>query len=323
MRLAGAVRSPGGRPALLVRPWTGPGHHPAVPLGSGRSWAPRSSAAVSRALLGGPARRWRRARHYRPPGPGAGPRGPLGLPSFRLGACRPRGLAGMVEGIERPELPGAVLGGLDDHRGLSRPAVCSRLFDALRYHSNTMTHFGYHAPPTPWGLRAMLFVDGENLCFRAQDMAKDTGQKLVGAHERDVYYWPAQPLIDQLRLGASVPIRVILRSFYYCSAVADDPKLIDIRSKLKSLGFNAPCVFKKQTKREKSKQVDIQLSVDMLSNAYLGNYDVAILISGDADFVPVVREVQRLGKYVYLWSFDSGLGPELKLAADCFGLLRL
>ena len=43
---------------------------------------------------------------------------------------------------------------------------------------------------------------------------------------------------------------------------------------------------------------DIYLATDMLSFAYENVYDIAILVSGDGDFVPVIKKVQKLGKNV-------------------------
>src|SRR3989338_260333 len=43
---------------------------------------------------------------------------------------------------------------------------------------------------------------------------------------------------------------------------------------------------------------DIHLATDMISMAYENLYDVAVLVSGDGDFVPAILKVQKLGKYV-------------------------
>lgn len=46
------------------------------------------------------------------------------------------------------------------------------------------------------------------------------------------------------------------------------------------------------------KGVDVDLATDMLANAFDDTYDTAILVSGDGDYVPAVREVITLGKIV-------------------------
>ncbi|MGB9804980.1 NYN domain-containing protein [Desulfofundulus sp.] len=69
------------------------------------------------------------------------------------------------------------------------------------------------------------------------------------------------------------------------------------------------------------KGVDIKLAVDMLSKAIKNHYDVAILVSGDADFVEVVQEVKDLGKHVELAAFPQQPCYHLKKYADRFILL--
>jgi uncharacterized LabA/DUF88 family protein len=73
---------------------------------------------------------------------------------------------------------------------------------------------------------------------------------------------------------------------------------------------------KKKTRRQK--KVDVQLAVDMLSNAFSNNYDNAILVSGDLDFVPAVEEIFRLGKRVIVAAHSSSCAQELKDVADQF-----
>ncbi len=46
------------------------------------------------------------------------------------------------------------------------------------------------------------------------------------------------------------------------------------------------------------KGVDVKIATDLISMAYAGTYDVAILVSGDSDLVPAVREVRFLGRVV-------------------------
>ena len=77
-------------------------------------------------------------------------------------------------------------------------------------------------------------------------------------------------------------------------------------------------ILKKQNKAQKSKGIDIQLTVDILVNAYQNNLDTVYLLSGDADFVPVLEEVRRLGKRIYIAAFSSGLNPRIRAVADEF-----
>lgn len=43
---------------------------------------------------------------------------------------------------------------------------------------------------------------------------------------------------------------------------------------------------------------DIKIAIDMVKMAYKNNYDTAVLVSGDGDFVPAIKAVQELGKKV-------------------------
>jgi uncharacterized protein (TIGR00288 family) len=71
-----------------------------------------------------------------------------------------------------------------------------------------------------------------------------------------------------------------------------------------------------RNKNGRSKGVDITLATDMLTHAHHKNFDIAILITGDGDYVPLVEAVKREGCRVVLWALESGLSPALKKAAD-------
>jgi uncharacterized LabA/DUF88 family protein len=64
------------------------------------------------------------------------------------------------------------------------------------------------------------------------------------------------------------------------------------------------------------KAVDTLLSVDMLVGAFNGIFGNALLVAGDADFVPAVQEVQRRGVHVCVVASPTNLSPELRWAAD-------
>jgi uncharacterized LabA/DUF88 family protein len=165
----------------------------------------------------------------------------------------------------------------------------------------------------------MLFVDGENITIRAQEHAEENNRVIPSTapvYLKDVYFWPADIFGDPSRVGQFYPNLQDFgrRSCYYTSARGSDEKLDEIRHALRDVGFR-PTIFKRTRSRE-AKGVDISLATDMLSNAHRNNFDVAILASGDGDFLPVVEEVQRLGKAVYLLSVGDKVNPGLILASD-------
>jgi uncharacterized LabA/DUF88 family protein len=167
----------------------------------------------------------------------------------------------------------------------------------------------------------MLFVDGENFTIRAQSFAVENNFSLVeGPHYRkDTFVWlPGRSPTSATVMTSSALQRVGVRASYYTSISGDEPLLTAVRESLWSLGFD-PHVFKKDSQSKKTKGVDITLTKDMLSHAFLGNYDDAGLVAGDADYVPLVEEIKRLGKVVHVLFFKShGLSPELRRSADAF-----
>ena len=71
------------------------------------------------------------------------------------------------------------------------------------------------------------------------------------------------------------------------------------------------------------KGVDIGIAVDMI--AKMNSFDAAVLVSGDSDFLPVVRYLKDNLKYVYHFSVGHGVGHEtqyfssaLRGVVDCF-----
>lgn len=70
------------------------------------------------------------------------------------------------------------------------------------------------------------------------------------------------------------------------------------------------------------KGVDLGIAVDMM--AKMPNYDAAVLVSGDSDFLPVVANLKDNLRYVYQFSLARGsppsvryLSPWLKGLVDC------
>ena len=52
------------------------------------------------------------------------------------------------------------------------------------------------------------------------------------------------------------------------------------------------------------KGVDVELAIDVLDCAHSNRYDVAVLVTGDGDFVPLVRRITSLNKHAVIAHFD-------------------
>jgi hypothetical protein len=173
----------------------------------------------------------------------------------------------------------------------------------------------------------MIFVDGENFTIRGQEFARDKGIELVKgpAWERDTFLWlpdlhgeyprySDHVWVVESHRGADIRAE---RAYYYTSVVGDERKLKRVRLAIRALGFE-PNVFKK-VKGVKSKGVDVSLATAVVSHAYRHSYDVAYLIAGDGDYVPMVEEAKRAGRKVVVVFFEKyGLSPDLRIAADHF-----
>ena len=60
------------------------------------------------------------------------------------------------------------------------------------------------------------------------------------------------------------------------------------------------------------KKVDIQIAIDIISLAYENSYDTVVLVSGDGDFIPVVKKIKELDKDVEVWAFRYSMANMLK-----------
>lgn len=177
--------------------------------------------------------------------------------------------------------------------------------------------------PTPPYRRMMAFIDGENLVFNYQASVKhpEVKPKSSVSFLENVFVWnPATINSSQ---------HEIIRATYYTFAVGDDKKILEISSQIKLLTFDKdsrsrlpnnlhPRVFKKDKQGRRTKGVDIQMTVDILTHVFNDNVDTVFLVTGDGDFLPIINEIVRHGKQVVLAAFKNGLNPILLNSVDLF-----
>jgi uncharacterized LabA/DUF88 family protein len=152
-----------------------------------------------------------------------------------------------------------------------------------------------------------LFIDGANLHASARALAFD---------------------IDYTRLLQEFRSRgALLRAFYYTRLI-EDQDYSSVRPLVDWLGYNGYTVVTKITKestyaggRRKARgSMDVELAVDAMEIA--SHIDQMVLFSGDGDFRPLVKAVQRRGVRVAVVSTISSRPPmiadELRRQADVF-----
>jgi uncharacterized LabA/DUF88 family protein len=172
--------------------------------------------------------------------------------------------------------------------------------------------------------RAILFVDGENLVFRYQEMLKSGRKPLQGVfHLPDVCVWH-----DSITMHAAFGYT---RVCYYTSVVGDDDIVAAVKADIGKVVFRTrpnaqmvftgqlvPRVFKKPAKSKKTRHVDIQIVIDVMRSAHAQAHDLIVVASGDGDYLPLFSEVMHSGKQLYVAAFSSGLNPSIPYSVDEF-----
>lgn len=167
--------------------------------------------------------------------------------------------------------------------------------------------------------RVIIFVDGSNFYHSLKDT--------FDVHHEEIDF---RKLVDELKSGR------LLVGVYYYNAPLDMKYNKDVYWKQQKFfadlrripGFNVILANMRKTIKPDGKVEyavkgdDIHLGIDMVSLAYENQYDTAILVSGDGDFAPAVKRVQKLGKKVENAYFAVSRSSLLKQVCDRSVLLN-
>lgn len=66
----------------------------------------------------------------------------------------------------------------------------------------------------------------------------------------------------------------------------------------------------------KEKNLDTQLSIDLVTGAAFNKFDTAILVSSDGDYLSAVENVKKFNKKVELLFFRDSISMNLKKSCD-------
>ena len=177
--------------------------------------------------------------------------------------------------------------------------------------------FGGGPRPTPSYRRVMYFIDGEYLKRSFQELDKSINIDYKGLPFK----------LNNEFFGKERGIQgEIVRVYYYDAQREPGEKDYDDQmqffNKLDDVDFyetrRASLVRKgKKKERREQKGVDVLISVDMMSKAYEDHYDIAIVIMGDRDFLPLITSIKNLtGKRVFGVVFEGSYSQELARSFD-------
>ncbi len=146
--------------------------------------------------------------------------------------------------------------------------------------------------------RVMVFIDGSNLYHSLKgifkrtdiDMGKLAAKLLEKRRLIRVYYYNA-------RVGRKEEPDRFQRQLAFFSSVSSTP-YFELR-----LGRLVYQNWPNSPPYEKG--VDVQLATDLLTHNFKNNYDVAILVAGDSDYVGAIQAVKDNGKNVEVALFGK------------------
>ena len=164
--------------------------------------------------------------------------------------------------------------------------------------------------------RDMGFIDGSNF---VRQLAKKLDVRDLRSDK------PPLPSVMGLakRLFSGGPFfqggHIRVRTYWFGSYVGSDETFDNYSSQVRDAGFE-PRLFK-QYSDGREKGVDLGLAKDVLVNAFHHNFDRAVLVAGDADYVELVFEAKRYGAVIDGEFFADGVSPRLRIAFEHFEVL--
>lgn len=158
--------------------------------------------------------------------------------------------------------------------------------------------------------RVVIFIDGSNFYHSTKKLKiadKINFQKLINelVGERElikVYYYNAS-----LDLGANPKIYWDQQKFF--NILRKIPKFDVILCKLRKVKRDGKIEYE-------MKGDDTHLVSDLVGEAYEDNYDSAIIVSGDEDFISPIERVRKLKKKIENAYFSSSSSYNLRMKCD-------
>lgn len=198
------------------------------------------------------------------------------------------------------------------------------------------------------GSSAVFFIDGNNFYHNVKvldvrpskidfvKMIKEICEKL-GLKRSRIFYYNSIPNIKTIgedgyykhlsflsgleKMGIVVKSRKLQHMSNYEMTAKKVSKIQDLElcEKCKPL-VTQNCIDCIGAFEEREKGIDVMIVVDMIRMCLKDEYETAVLISGDADFIPALNIIKESGKNVIVASVTAGFSRELKQTHEYFYL---
>ena len=184
-----------------------------------------------------------------------------------------------------------------------------------------------------------VYVDGESHFIRCEQAVKEvfgasaTFESVIEKNEAT----QRQPLAysvlsfdrrckfvwshDAIEVSWMRKVTTIVDRVYFTSFSGDEDTLHSLKVKVRNCNFEPQIVKEVRSLAkqrgtalgndgiiEKPKGVDIALAVRMLEDAHRNVFDECALFTSDVDYIPVIEAVQRMGKRVFVFGYQNGIG---------------
>lgn len=164
--------------------------------------------------------------------------------------------------------------------------------------------------------RVMVFIDYQNFNINLKEHYKGKTVKAINyisLGKTICKYLPFEAEVIKTYLFAYKPCDKLMEiesysKFYsWLCSLRKTPymEIIEGRQEIRKISNDIEInINDPKTYRTEEKETDINLATHMLSKGFQNAYDVAILVSGDTDYIKVVETLHNIGKVVVIAHFQ-------------------
>ena len=160
-------------------------------------------------------------------------------------------------------------------------------------------------------MRSMCFIDYQNFEINKSAFLKDkklnVNYSLLSKEINGRIHLEPIPTLLKTFLFAYKPCEQLLqldrysKYYFWLSSLKSKPfiEVIEGTQEIRQISKDTAIdINDSSTYHTEEKGTDINVAVNMLTKAYQNAFDVAILISGDTDYIPVIEALHNIGKLV-------------------------